>query len=78
VCTHVHISMYCLISESHLFLHLNVYFVYGGALHVSPGWRPSEALTVSTVAFHQTLSEVLLHLARCAVKETDTIFAAAV
>mmetsp|Transcript_84638 Transcript_84638/g.137201 ORF Transcript_84638/g.137201 Transcript_84638/m.137201 type:complete len:1524 (+) Transcript_84638:3-4574(+) len=41
------------------------------------GWRPAEALTVSTVAFHQTLTELLLCLARCAVNETDAAFAAA-
>lgn len=41
------------------------------------GWRPAEALTVSTVAFHQTLTEVLLYLARRAVSESkDSGFAA--
>lgn len=35
------------------------------------GWRPAEALTVSTVVFHQTLSELLLFLARRAITETD-------
>jgi len=45
---------------------------------VYTGWRPAEALTVSTVAFHQTLTELLLCLARCAVNETDAAFAAAV
>jgi hypothetical protein len=37
------------------------------------GWRPSEALTLSTVAFHQTLSELLLFLARSAVSDSGAL-----
>ncbi len=37
------------------------------------GWRPSEALTLSTVAFHQTLSELLLFLARSAVRDSAAL-----
>jgi hypothetical protein len=38
------------------------------------GWRPAEALTVSTVAFHQTITELLLYLSHCAVSEKDKDF----
>lgn len=43
------------------------------------GWRPSEALTVSTIAFHQTLTELLLYLARrAAFQSKESGFAAIV
>ena len=41
------------------------------------GWRPAEALTVSTVAFHQTMTELLLYLAHCAVSEKEKDFVGA-
>jgi hypothetical protein len=48
----------------------------GRVWHTFCGWRPSEALTVSTVACHQSLSELLLYLAKRASKSNDEGFRA--
>jgi hypothetical protein len=49
----------------------------GRVWHTFCGWRPSEALTVSTVACHQSLSELLLYLAKRASQSNDESFRAA-
>mmetsp|Transcript_74697 Transcript_74697/g.200059 ORF Transcript_74697/g.200059 Transcript_74697/m.200059 type:complete len:1216 (+) Transcript_74697:161-3808(+) len=43
----------------------------GRVWYTFSGWRPSEALTVSTVSCHQTLSELLLFLAKKASRADD-------
>ncbi len=43
----------------------------GRVFHTFCGWRPSEALTVSTVACHHSLSQLLFYCAKKATRASD-------